>query len=56
MIYSITEPIYRPIRRFTNHIPGPLDWAPFVVILFVMFLTAVLNSMKKSYLLSQGGF
>ena len=38
MIYSVTEPIYRPIRRYTNKIPGPFDWAPIVVILIIIFL------------------
>ena len=38
MIYAVTEPIYRPIRRFTNRIPGPFDWAPIAVILIIIFL------------------
>ncbi|SMF82581.1 YggT family protein [Pseudobacteriovorax antillogorgiicola] len=55
MIYSITEPIYRPIRKLTNRIPGPLDWAPFAVIILVIFLSTVLQSLKRNMLM-QGGF
>jgi len=40
MIYSVTEPIYRPVRRLTSRIPGPLDWAPLAVLLIVLFLSA----------------
>lgn len=54
MIYSVSEPIYRPIRKFTNKIPGPFDWAPFAVILIVIFLQTVMESYRKS--LMTGGF
>lgn len=37
-INSVTEPMYRPLRQFTNRIPGNLDWAPLAVILIVVFL------------------
>jgi YggT family protein len=36
MLYETTEPVYRPIRKLTGKIPGPLDWAPLVVMLIVM--------------------
>lgn len=55
MIYSVSEPIYRPLRKLTNKIPGPFDWAPFVVILIIIFLQTVLESLKRSFLM-QGGF
>ena len=38
MIYSVTEPIYRPLRRLTSRIPGPFDWAPVAVIMIIIFL------------------
>jgi len=38
MIYQATEPMYRPIRRFTSRFPGPFDWAPLVVLLIIVFL------------------
>lgn len=37
-ITSVTEPIYRPFRRFTHKIPGNFDWTPLVVILVIVFL------------------
>ena len=37
-INSVTEPMYRPFRRFTSRIPGYFDWTPLVVILIVVFL------------------
>ena len=33
-----TEPVYRHIRQFTRTIPGPFDWAPFVVLLIIVFI------------------
>ena len=38
IIHSLTEPIYRPIRRLTRNLPGPLDWAPMIALLIVIFL------------------
>ena len=33
-----TEPVYRPLRQFTRNIPGPFDWAPFIVLLAIVFV------------------
>ena len=38
MITNLTEPMYRPIRRFTSKLPGPLDWSPMIVLLITIFL------------------
>ena len=38
MVKNATEPLFRPIRSLTSKIPGPIDWAPFVLILIVVFL------------------
>ena len=38
MISALTEPIYRPIRRFTQRISANFDLSPIVVILIVVFL------------------
>jgi YggT family protein len=38
MIRSLTEPMYRPIRRVTRRLPGPIDWAPMVLILVIIFV------------------
>jgi YggT family protein len=38
MIVNLTEPIYRPLRRFTGRIPGPFDWAPMIVLAIIIFV------------------
>ncbi len=38
IINQMTEPLYRPIRRFTRNLPGPFDWAPLIVIAIVVFV------------------
>ena len=38
MVHAITEPMYRPIRKMTRNLGGPIDWAPMVVILIIVFL------------------
>lgn len=38
IIRNTTEPLYRPFRKLTSAIPGPFDWAPFILILIVVFL------------------
>ncbi len=49
MIINITEPIYRPIRRFTRNIPGPFDWAPMVVMAIIIFLQIALVKPMMAY-------
>ncbi len=39
MVRSLTEPLYRPIRKLTRNFPGPLDWAPLVVMLICIFIS-----------------
>lgn len=38
LVKNTTEPLYRPFRKFTSALPGPIDWAPFLLILIVVFL------------------
>ena len=38
MLNQAVEPMYRPIRRFTRKIPGPLDWAPVALIRIIIAL------------------
>lgn len=39
MIQALTEPLYRPMRKLTKSLPqGPLDWAPTLLFLLVIFL------------------
>lgn len=41
-IHSVTEPMYRPIRRYTSRIGGPIDFAPMAALLGLMFLGEVI--------------
>lgn len=41
-IHMITEPMYRPFRYLTRKIPGPFDFAPFLVCLVIVFLQKAL--------------
>lgn len=47
MIYNITEPMYRPLRRLTSRIPGPFDWAPMVLLAIVILIQKVLEAMLR---------
>lgn len=48
MIYNITEPIYRPLRRLTSRLPGPFDWAPMLVLAIVIFIQKFLEGAMRS--------
>lgn len=37
-IRAMTEPLYKPIRKMTANFPGPLDWAPMILLLVVIFI------------------
>ena len=37
-LYSVTEPVFRPIRRLIGSRLGPIDISPLVVILAIMFI------------------
>jgi uncharacterized protein YggT (Ycf19 family) len=39
MINAISEPLYRPFRGIARKIPGPLDWAPMLLIFMIIFLS-----------------
>ncbi len=41
-LYSVTEPVLRPIRRLIGHRLGPIDISPIVVILIIMFVQSFL--------------
>lgn len=43
MVRSITEPLFRPFRKITRNIPGPLDWAPLTVLLIIVFVEIVIQ-------------
>ena len=37
-LYSVTEPVFRPIRRLIGFRLGPIDVSPLVVILAIIFI------------------
>lgn len=43
MLYQLTEPMYRPIRRFMPNFNG-LDLSPLIVLVIIFFLQRVIAS------------
>ncbi len=41
MINQIVNPLLKPFRFLNRVIPGPLDWSPFVFVLFLIFIDQV---------------
>jgi uncharacterized protein YggT (Ycf19 family) len=41
-LQNATEPIYRPFRAITRHIPGPLDLAPMLALLAIELTKSLL--------------
>jgi YggT family protein len=55
-LYSVTEPVFKPIRRFTGRL-GPIDISPLIVILAIIFTKKFLISslIDLGYKLKRGG-
>ena len=57
-LYSVTDPVLRPIRRFTMNITGslPIDISPLIVILIIMFIqmTVIKALVRVGYSLGGG--
>ena len=47
MLYRLTEPVLRPIRRFMPDLGG-VDISPIIVLLVIFFLQQFLNSTVRS--------
>lgn len=41
-LYSVTEPVFRPIRRIIGYRLGPIDISPIIVILAIIFIQSFL--------------
>ena len=41
-LYSVTEPVFRPIRRLIGYRLGPIDISPIIVILVIIFIQSFL--------------
>ncbi|HYA12575.1 MAG TPA: YggT family protein [Thermodesulfovibrionales bacterium] len=55
-LYSVTEPVFRPIRRLIGRL-GPIDISPLIVILAIIFTQKFLISslIDFAYKLKRGG-
>lgn len=55
-LYSVTDPVLRPIRRFIGYRLGPIDISPLVVIVAIMFiqLAIIKPLMKFGHMLGGG--
>lgn len=54
-VERVTEPLYRPFRRFTRNWSGPFDWAPFIVlILIVSIQRGIVHPMIRGTLTLKG--
>lgn len=47
-LYRLTEPLYRPIRRFMPNLGG-VDLSPLVVLVILFFLQQVLAYIARTY-------
>jgi len=47
LIRRLTEPMYRPLRRWTDRVGGPFDLAPLLLIFILVFLQNVLYTYLK---------
>ncbi|MET3777179.1 YggT family protein [Rhizobium alvei] len=47
-LYAVTEPLYRPIRRFMPNLNG-LDLSPLVVLVILFFLQQVIAQVAMNY-------
>ncbi len=47
LIRRLTEPMYRPLRRWTDRIGGPFDLAPLLLVFMLVFLQNVLYTYLK---------
>ncbi|MGX9576558.1 YggT family protein [Mesorhizobium sp. f-mel] len=49
MLYRVTEPVFRPIRRFMPDLGG-VDISPIIVLLIIFFLQRFLDSTVRDIL------
>lgn len=47
-LYAMTEPLYRPIRRFMPNLGG-IDLSPIVVLVILFFLQQVIGYVAATY-------
>ena len=53
VIESIVEPMYAPFRKVTQHIPGPIDWSPMMLLAIIIFVEKTLTFYLRSLVTGQ---
>lgn len=55
-LHSVTEPVFRPIRRLIGYRLGPIDISPIIVILAIIFIQSFLvrSLIKAGYMFGGG--
>ncbi|GBE04876.1 MAG TPA: YggT family protein [Nitrospirae bacterium] len=41
-LYSVTEPVLRPVRRFIGNRLGPIDISPLIVIIAIILIQSII--------------
>ncbi len=56
-LYSVTEPVLRPVRRIIGGRLGPIDISPIIVILAIIFIQRFLigSMIEMAYKIKGGG-
>jgi len=54
-LYSITDPVLRPVRRLIGYRLGPIDISPLIVIIVIIFLQSFLINILMKIGLQFGG-
>jgi YggT family protein len=49
VLYNMTEPLFRPLRRLTANFPGPIDWAPMLLLLIIYVLGEFIKEAIQRY-------
>lgn len=47
LVRRLTEPMYRPFRKWTRNLTGPFDLAPLIVLFILVFVQNALYSYLK---------
>jgi len=57
-LHTVTEPVFRPIRRLIGYRLGPIDISPIVVILAILFIQKFLvrSVIEIAYKIKGGAF
>lgn len=48
IINSVTEPLYRPFRKITAKLPGPLDWSPIIIFLLIFVIESLIKNFQMA--------